>query len=562
MQTKFEPTDCDPKRNNISCYSEPNPDVNLFINYTSMKLSRCASLLSAVSVDALNEAAISVEVQVLEVGWWLEGNCRHHCSKEANCTELVSPVTHQQAVRCRCKDGFSGDGFRAGSGCTKVSRGCNPSRLMSGRCGGTTRISIIVGGVVAGISSIISLSLVYCFLRRRYTARKNSTRRGLSASPLISAIPFYSYKAIERATNSFSEKQRLGTGAYGTVYSGKLYDHDLVAIKRIKSRDADSIEQVINEIKIISSVSHPNLLRLLGCSIENEEQILIYEFMPNGTLSQHLQRERGNGLPWPTRITIATQTAQAIAYLHSAINPPIYHRDVKSSNILLDHNFSAKVADFGLSRLGMTETSHISTAPQGTPGYLDPQYHQDYHVSDKSDVYSFGVVLMEIITGSKAVDFSRPQYEVNLAALAIDRIGKGCLDEIIDPFIEPNRDDWTLSSIHKVAELAFGCLSFHRDMRPSMKEVANELEQIRLSKLSSREESNICEATSSYGKSTSSSSSSSNESQKPLSSRVKKENMNNGLLDVEAQDDSSISVHDLWLSRKSSPSSNSLLTSD
>lgn len=119
MQTKFEPTDCDPKRNNISCYSEPNPDVNLFINYTSMKLSRCASLLSAVSVDALNEAAISVEVQVLEVGWWLDGNCRHHCSKEANCTELVSPVTHQQAVRCRCKDGFSGDGFRAGSGCTK-----------------------------------------------------------------------------------------------------------------------------------------------------------------------------------------------------------------------------------------------------------------------------------------------------------------------------------------------------------------------------------------------------------------------------------------------------------
>lgn len=284
--------------------------------------------------------------------------------------------------------------------------------------------------------------------------------------------------------------------------------------------------------------------------------------MPNGTLSQHLQRERGNGLPWPTRITIATQTAQAIAYLHSAINPPIYHRDVKSSNILLDHNFSAKVADFGLSRLGMTETSHISTAPQGTPGYLDPQYHQDYHVSDKTDVYSFGVVLTEIITGLKAVDFSRPQYEVNLAALAIDRIGKGCLDEIIDPFIEPITDDWTLSSIHKVAELAFRCLSFHRDMRPSMKEVANELEQIRLSKLSSREESNICEATSSYGKSTSSSSSSSNESQKPLSSRVKKENMNIGLLYVEAQDDSSISVHDSWLSRQSSPSSNSLLTSD
>ncbi|KAJ6288554.1 hypothetical protein OIU76_024523 [Salix suchowensis] len=163
------------------------------------------------------------------------------------------------------------------------------------------------------------------------------------------------------------------------------------------------------------------------------------------------------------------------------MNPPIYHRDIKSSNILLDYNYRSKVADFGLSRLGMVESSHISTAPQGTPGYLDPQYHQYFHLSDKSDVYSFGVVLIEIITALKVVDFSRPYSEVNLAALAVDRIGRGCVDEIIDSYLDPNRDAWTLTSIHTVAELAFRCLAFHRDMRPTMTEVAEELEQIMLS---------------------------------------------------------------------------------
>ncbi|PKI54329.1 hypothetical protein CRG98_025265 [Punica granatum] len=138
-----------------------------------------------------------------------------------------------------------------------------------------------------------------------------------------------------------------------------------------------------------------------------------------------------------------------------------------------------------------TELSHISTAPQGTPGYLDPQYHQNFHLSDKSDVYSFGVVLVEIITALKVVDFSRPHSEINLAALAIDRIGRGCVDEIIDPFLEPHRDAWTLSSIHKVAELAFRCLAFHRDMRPSMMEVAEELEHIRLSGWAPMDE-NMC----------------------------------------------------------------------
>ncbi|KAK7251117.1 hypothetical protein RIF29_34038 [Crotalaria pallida] len=290
-------------------------------------------------------------------------------------------------------------------------------------------------------------------------------------------------------------EEDIRTGAFGTVYAGNLHNDEWVSIKKINYRDANGVDQVMNEIKLLSSVSHPNLVRLLGCCIEEGEQILVYEYMPNGTLSQHLGRERGGVLPWTTQLTIATENANAIAYLHSAIDPPIYHRDVKSSNILLDYSFQSKVADFGLSRLGMTENSHISTAPQGTPGYVDPQYHQNFHLSDKSDAYSFGVVLLEIITAKKVVDFARPQSEINLAALAVDRIRRGGVDEIIDPFLEPHRDAWTLYSVHKVAELAFRCLAFHSDMRPTMMEVAEELEHIRRSGWATMEET-ICMASS------------------------------------------------------------------
>ncbi|MBA0599505.1 hypothetical protein Gorai_005722 [Gossypium raimondii] len=341
---------------------------------------------------------------------------------------------------------------------------------MSGKCGGTARVVVLIGGLAVGASLMGGVALLCCCVRRR----TNSINKRMNAKRLIceaagnSSVPFYAYREIEKATNGFSDKQRLGIGAYGAVYSGKLQNVDWVAIKRFRFRDPASIDQVMNEIKLLSSVSHPNLVRPLGCCIEEGEPILVYEFMPNGTLLQHLQRERGEG----------------------------FHGQ-------------SKVADFGLSRLGMTESSHISTAPQGTPGYLDPQYHQYFHLSDKSDVYSFGVVLVEIITALKVVDFARQHSEVNLAALASDRIGKGCIDEIIDPYLDPHKDAWTMSSIHNVAELAFRCLAFHGDMRPSMSEVAEELEHIRLSAW-----------VPSMSPSTSSYSSSDNESEKCLSTKM------------------------------------------
>lgn len=557
VQTHFEQLDCKHNTANISCYSEAD-NATSFIDYENLTRTGCSSLFSAISMEASsNSSSVSLDVHVVRVGWWLRGDCR--CSRNANCVH-VSPPLHggppprdgvfPPAYRCECPEGFDGDGFLDGEGCRKESAACNPSKYLSGKCGGTTRVGVLVGGVAAGASLMVSVGLVFCFLRKRSKLRSRSRRSRKLFETTGITIPIYHYKEMEKAADFFSEKRRLGNGAYGTVYSGKLNGDDWVAIKRIRHRDADSIQQVINEIKLLSSVSHPNLVRLLGCSVEDEEQILVYEFMPNGTLFQHLQREteKGDGakdvLPWPVRLTIAAETAQAISYLHNAMHPPIYHRDIKSSNILLDRDYRSKVADFGLSRLGLVESSHISTAPQGTPGYLDPQYHQHFHLSDKSDVYSFGVVLIEIITALRVVDFGRPQNEVNLAALAVDRIGRGCLDEIVDPFLEPSLDAWAYSSLHKVAELAFRCLAFHRDMRPSMMEVAVELEQIRLSKWTDHD---------------------SEMSGKPLNVVVKKDEYDGvGLFSSTnsmdtATDFSPVSAADSWQSDQSSPSSNSLL---
>ncbi|CAL9149271.1 unnamed protein product [Musa hybrid cultivar] len=545
---------CGPRYDNATCFY--NATREGFFDEDSVAASGCSFFFTSIGYDDVGGASVpSLNLRTAELAWWLNGTCR--CSANASCTAVMAPVTHMPGFRCRCSEGFQGDGFIGGQGCRKVSKfnqRCNPTRYMTGDCGGSTsRYGVLVGGIIAGASAMAALVLVCCFIKRHSSSmRKRKSMRRLLCEASCT-VPLYSYKDIEKATNGFSEDQILGTGAYGTVYAGKFSNHRLVAVKKIKNRDHDSIEQVINEIRLLSSVSHPNLVRLLGCCVEQGEQILVYEYMPHGTLAQHLQRERGPALPWTVRLAIASETAKAIAYLHSAVHPPIYHRDIKSSNILLDFNYNSKVADFGLSRMGMTETSHISTAPQGTPGYVDPQYHQNFHLSDKSDVYSFGVVLVEIITAQKAVDFSRAQSEVNLAALAIDKIGGGRVEEIIDPYLEPHRDAWTLASIRKVAELAFRCLAFHRDMRPSMIEVADELEQIKLSGWAPTDDGMFLSTASSFC----SSSSSCNE--KPRAASKSKRLVLVNSMREEAEVESPVSVHDPWFSEQSSPSANSLL---
>ncbi|KAJ4781163.1 Wall-associated kinase family protein [Rhynchospora pubera] len=531
---------CGQKDDNITCIFNNRGNEYLTKDYV-VNGSSCTNLFTSILYEPYLAGQTVLVLGVVEIGWWMTGECR--CAANATCSRLGNEV--KDGYWCKCNNGFVGDGFADGDGCRR-----EPSKCKLWGCG-HNQVGAIIGGIVVGGALATGLFFLCIIYRRRYGKPCSLNEYQITTQRILSEIsctlPIYSYREIERATNSFAETNKLGTGGYGTVYIGKLLlqhnsTDDLVAIKRLRYRsDSDSINQLTNEIKLISSVSHPNLVRLLGCCIDNGEQILIYEYMPNGTLAQHLRPDHGrNALSWSVRLSIATETAKAIAYLHNSIHPPIYHRDIKSSNILLDRDFNAKVADFGLSRAGLTELSHISTAPQGTPGYLDPEYHQNFHLSDKSDVYSFGVVLIEIITAMKVVDFSRGSTEVNLASLAVDRIGRGRIEEIVDPFLLNSSsvgDDWVMVSVRKLAELAFRCLAFSKDVRPCMSEVAGELEFI----WASAPESGPLDAKEDMDK---------NEEEKVLMSN------SNARRKREQELESPVSVQYMWISENSSFSTN------
>lgn len=249
-------------------------------------------------------------------------------------------------------------------------------------------------------------------------------------------------------------------------------------MKRLYENSMKRVEQFMNEIKILTQLRHPNLVVLYGSTSQQcRKLLLVYEYIPNGTIADHLygeNAERGN-LTWKTRMSIAIETASALSYLHVS---EVIHRDVKTTNILLDNNFHVKVADFGLSRLFPLNATHVSTAPQGTPGYVDPEYHQCYQLTSKSDVYSFGVVLIELISSKPAVDITRHRHEINLANLAINKIQGDALHELVDPSLGFDSDYKVRKMIMEVAELAFRCLQNERELRPSMEEVCKSLKEI------------------------------------------------------------------------------------
>ena len=234
----------------------------------------------------------------------------------------------------------------------------------------------------------------------------------------------------------------------------------------------------MNEVKILTRLHHKNLVSLYGCnSHHSRELLLVYEYIPNGTVADHIHGHRATpgSLTWPTRMSIAIETASALAYLHAS---DIIHRDIKTNNILLDDNFCVKVADFGLSRLFPNDITHVSTAPQGTPGYMDPEYHQCYQLTSKSDVYSFGVVLVELISSLPAVDIARHRLEINLANLAINKIEKCAFHELVDPHLGFESDNEVKRKTILISKLAFQCIQQDKEMRPSMYEVFEALKKI------------------------------------------------------------------------------------
>ncbi|KAH9530799.1 hypothetical protein CY35_19G003100 [Sphagnum magellanicum] len=294
----------------------------------------------------------------------------------------------------------------------------------------------------------------------------------------ISRANPYSLAEVTIVTDNF--KIQIGKGGFGPVYYGKLEDGQEVAIKVLDVKSSQGPSEFFNEVDVLSRVSHRNLVSLIGYCLEDDQKMLIYEYMHKGSLYDHLYGDLSTSaneqLDWTTRLHIALNASQGLEYLHSGCNPSVVHRDVKTNNILLPSDMkNAKVANFGVSTLMYGENvTHVTTNVKGTIGYLDPEYHTSQRLSVKSDVYSFGVVLLEIISGHKAIDTMSPNREAwNICDWVQINLQEGNINEILDPIVKASNPN--LDALWKVAKIAIECVEPKAIHRPIMTKVVEEL---------------------------------------------------------------------------------------
>lgn len=402
---------------------------------------------------------------------------------------------------CSCNQGFEGNPYLPG-GCQDINE-CDTFHFCTGTCintfgsfrctaAPTKKLASI--GIVSALGSLLLLiaaMLCYRIIRKRLKANRKKrffTRNGgillekhlHSTDNGVEKTKLFNAKELAQATDQYNENRVLGRGGQGTVYKGMLKDGRVVAVKKSKKVDKDDIEQFINEVVILSQINHRHVVKLLGCCLETEVPLLVYEFIPNGTLFEHIHDPKEEfPLTWEMRIRIATEVASAISYLHSAASTPIYHRDIKSTNILLDNKYQAKVADFGTSRTISIDQTHVTTRVLGTFGYLDPEYFQSSQFTDKSDVYSFGVVIVELLTGEKAISSIRAEEGRSLITYFLHSMEENQLFDIIDSRVLKEGQKEEIAAIARLAER---CLHLKGKKRPTMREVAAELEGIQIRK--------------------------------------------------------------------------------
>lgn len=383
----------------------------------------------------------------------------------------------------------------------------------------------MVAFLVVGCVGSLSLVVVICFLVFRYgkcrgcrihdsgrldetgmnAPQANQSAQANQSTPLPvlekrlsqltsmgtngSHLEEFPLQVLLQTTDNFSNERKIGTGSFGSVYHAMLEDRRDVAIKRAevsttssyagtKRGQQDKDSAFLNELEFLSRLNHKNLVRLIGFCEDVNELILVYEYMANGSLHDHLHKIQSSHLmSWTTRLKVALDAARGIEYLHSYAVPQIIHRDIKSSNILLDATWTAKVSDFGLSLMGPADNEeHLSLGAAGTVGYLDPEYYRLQQLTTKSDVYSYGVVLLELLSGNKAIHRNENGVPRNVVDFVVPYIVQDEIHRVLDPNVPPPTP-FEIEAVAYVGYLAADCVSLEGRDRPGMTEIVNSLER-------------------------------------------------------------------------------------
>lgn len=392
-----------------------------------------------------------------------------------SCKEPALCINTRGSYNCKCPQGYRGKGTLGDPCIPDINTHHNRYKLLVG-------LSVTLGAIVLSFGGW----WLYSVIKKRKVVKQRAKyfkkNGGLllhqqmsSDDGVVERTKIFTIDELEKATDHFNENRILGRGGHGTVYKGMLGEGRIVAIKKSKIVKESHLRIFINEVVILSQINHRNIVKLLGCCLETEVPLLVYEFIPNGSLFHHIHHPSEEfQITWKMRLQIASDAAGAIAYLHSSSSIPIFHRDIKSSNILLDDKYRAKLSDFGTSRSVAIDQTHVTTQVMGTFGYLDPVYFQSSQFTEKSDVYSFGVVLVEILTGQKAIR-AMSEEDRSLTSWFLSHMENSCLLDIIDSQV---LQEGLKKEFFTIANLANRCLSLDGKKRPTMKEVLLEIEAV------------------------------------------------------------------------------------
>ncbi|KAL6905887.1 hypothetical protein ACP4OV_003488 [Aristida adscensionis] len=358
--------------------------------------------------------------------------------------------------------------------------------LVSSKSKTTKRLPVIIGVSVGGAVLVAAVvALVVVMARGKRKPKQNEERSqslvswdmkssSSSSVPQVRGARTFSFEEVKKMTNNLSEANDIGKGGYGQVYRGTLPSGQLVAVKRLQQGSLQGSLEFRTEIELLSRVHHRNVVTLVGFCVDQAEQMLVYEYVPNGTLKESLTGKSGVRLDWRRRLRVVLGAAKGVAYLHELADPPIVHRDIKSSNVLLDERLNAKVSDFGLSKpLGEHGNGATHTQVKGTMGYLDPEYYMTQQLTEKSDVYSFGVLMLEVATGRKPLE--RGRYIVREVKAAVERSKPLYgLRHLLDPALLPT----LTAGLEQYVDLALRCVQEAGADRPSMTEAVAEIERL------------------------------------------------------------------------------------